>query len=156
MLLGTMVASGSRGLSIAAVIGAGFVFGPVFPTLIALMSQYVPAALFGRAVGIFFAIGSIGWVLIPMAIGAYAARTSVQRGFSIAMASAGALLVIMLVIHNGWFTGARSKPTSMRRSGTILAAPALLRSDDLGPSSPAGLIGRETPRGRRPDLIGQY
>jgi MFS family permease len=110
-----MVASGSRGLSTAAVIGTGLVFGPVFPTLIALLSQYVPAALFGRAVGIFFAIGAIGWVLIPMAIGAYAARTSVQRGFSIAAASAVALLVIMLVIHNGWFPGARSKQASLLR-----------------------------------------
>jgi hypothetical protein len=56
-----------------------------------------------------------------MAIGAYAARTSVQRGFSIATASAGALLVIMLVIHNGWFTSAKPKAVSMRQpSGMVL------------------------------------
>jgi fucose permease len=112
VLLGTMVVSGSRRLSIIGVIGTGLVFGPVFPTLIALLSQHVPVALFGRAVGVFFAIGSIGWVLIPAAIGAYAARTSVQRGFSIATASAVGLLVIMLAIHNGWFTDARSKHVS--------------------------------------------
>jgi MFS transporter, FHS family, glucose/mannose:H+ symporter len=132
VLLGTMVASGSRRLSIVAVIGTGLVFGPVFPTLIALLSQYVPVTLFGRAVGVFFAIGAIGWVLIPAAIGAYAARTSVQRGFSIATASAVGLLVIMLAIHNGWFTSVRSKQVSDADKGAVrhavLAAPDVARS----------------------------
>jgi hypothetical protein len=62
--------------------------------------------------------------------------TSVQRGFSIATASAVGLLMIMLAIHNGWFTDARSK------------------SDDASSSSPAEPIARaiatdlETTRGR--------
>jgi fucose permease len=157
VLLGTMVASGSRGLSTAAVIGTGLVFGPVFPTLIALLSQYVPAALFGRAVGIFFAIGAIGWVLIPMAIGAYAARTSVQRGFSIATASAVALLVIMLVIHNGWFPGARSKsisigPTSATEPLLCVSAPRV-RAAGERPNQPLLLTTEGTENTERIQIV---
>ena len=48
----------------------------------------------GRAVGLLFAISGLGWTLIPMAIGAYAQRTNVQRGFLIAVGSAIGLLLV--------------------------------------------------------------
>jgi hypothetical protein len=46
----------------------------------------VQPSLHGRVVGLFFCIGGIGWTGIPILIGAYARRTSVQRAFVIATA----------------------------------------------------------------------
>ena len=92
-----VVWSRSRGMAAAMVIGAGLVFGPIFPTLVAVLLgpdgfKYHPT-LQGRAVGLFFAVGGIGWSLIPMAIGAYAKRTSIQHGFRVALAAAMVFLV---------------------------------------------------------------
>jgi hypothetical protein len=47
---------------------------------------------------LFFAVGGIGSATIPMAMGAYARRTSVQRGFLIAVGSAVGLSIIALVL----------------------------------------------------------
>jgi hypothetical protein len=52
-------------------------------------------------VGLLFAIGGVGWTAIPILIGAYARRTSVQRGFVIAVAAAVGLCIVAaaLVAH---------------------------------------------------------
>ncbi|HOW74250.1 MAG TPA: MFS transporter [Phycisphaerae bacterium] len=82
-----------RGRTVAAtmVIAAGLVFGPIFPTIMAVLLGHFEPSVHGRAVGLFFAIGGIGWTTIPLLMGAYAQRTSVQRGFLIAVASAAGL-----------------------------------------------------------------
>ncbi len=82
------------------VVLAGLILGPIFPTLIAILLKNVDASLHGRAVGIFFCIGGIGWTVIPMMIGAYAQRTTVQRGFVIATVSAMLLTLFSTVL---WF-----------------------------------------------------
>lgn len=81
------------------VIFAGAVVGPIFPTLIAILLGHVEESLHGRAVGIFFCIGGIGWTFIPILIGMYARRTSVQRGFLIATGSAIMLCALALTLH---------------------------------------------------------
>jgi fucose permease len=78
--------------AIILVLAAGALFGPIFPTLISVLLRYFPDS--GRAVGLFFAIGGIGWTVIPMLIGAYAKKTSVQRGFVIAIGAAIGLSVV--------------------------------------------------------------
>jgi fucose permease len=90
----------SRHASWAAVtiMAAGLVFGPTFPTLIAVLLKHFDPAVHGRAVGLLFAIGGIGWTVVPILIGAYARRTSVQRGFSIAVGSAIGLMVIAFIL----------------------------------------------------------
>jgi hypothetical protein len=55
--------------------------------------------LHGRAVGIFFCIGGIGWTIIPMVIGAYAKRTSVERAFLITTVCAALLLTLSTLLH---------------------------------------------------------
>lgn len=80
------------------IIAAGAIVGPIFPTLIAILLGHVEPSLHGRAVGIFFCIGGIGWTVIPILIGTYAKRTSVQRGFLIASGSALLLLCLALVL----------------------------------------------------------
>jgi fucose permease len=80
--------SGSAGLTCTAVIAAGLILGPIFPTLIAILLSHVPDSLQGRAVGVFFCVGGIGWTAIPILIGSYAKRTSVERAFLIATGAA--------------------------------------------------------------------
>jgi fucose permease len=88
----------SRGLAAATVIAAGLVFGPVFPTVIAVLLGHFPSSVHGRAVGLFFAIGGVGWTAIPILIGAYARRTTLQRGFTIAVAGAVGLSGVALLL----------------------------------------------------------
>jgi fucose permease len=71
-------------LTCSLVVAAGGILGPIFPTLIAILLSHVDPAHHGRTVGIFFCIGGIGWTAIPILIGAYAKRTSVQQAFLIA------------------------------------------------------------------------
>jgi fucose permease len=93
-VLAGVVWSRRRGTAMALVIAAGLVFGPMFPTLIGVLLGHTDPALHGRAVGIFFALGGVGWMTIPMLIGTYARRTSVQRGFLIAVAAAIGLCIM--------------------------------------------------------------
>lgn len=93
-----VVFSRRRSLAIGSVVTAGLVFGPIFPTVMALLLAHFPPSLHGRAVGLFFAIGGLGWTAIPMLIGAYAQRTSIQRGFVMAAASSVGLCAIALAL----------------------------------------------------------
>jgi len=82
----------------AMVVLAGCILGPIFPTLIAVLLSHLPQPLHGRAVGIFFCIGGIGWTAIPILIGAYAKRTSVQQAFLIATGSAVMLTLLSVLL----------------------------------------------------------
>lgn len=96
--LGTVV-SANRGMACLMVILAGLVFGPTFPTIIGVLTGHVDPALAGRAVGLFFMIGGVGWSIIPILIGAYASRTSVQRAFLIAAAAAVGLTLTAIALR---------------------------------------------------------
>jgi hypothetical protein len=82
----------------ALVIVAGLVFGPIFPTLMAVLLSHCEPAMHGRAVGLFFAVGGLGWTTIPALIGAYARRTNVQQAFRIAVGAAIGLAGIALIL----------------------------------------------------------
>lgn len=90
--------SRSAWLTCTMVILAGCILGPIFPTLIAILLSHLPGELHGRAVGIFFCIGGIGWTAIPIMIGAYAKRTSVQQAFLIATGSAVMLTLLCVLL----------------------------------------------------------
>lgn len=93
-LLLTMVLTRSRSLAMVLVPAVGFVFGPVFPTLLALLFSHFPPQVHGRAVGLFFAIGGVGWTLLPIMIGAYATRHGVRRALVLAVLFSLGLSVI--------------------------------------------------------------
>jgi len=97
LVLADMVARG-RSMAALSILLAGLAFGPIFPTLIALLLDHFAEAVQGRAVGLFFAIGGIGWTMIPILIGAYARRTSVQRGFIVAVGAALGLCGVALAL----------------------------------------------------------
>lgn len=98
MVLADMVVRG-RSMPALSVLLAGLVFGPIFPTLMAQLLDHFEPAVQGRAVGLFFAIGGIGWTMIPILIGAYARRTSVQKGFIVAVAAALGLCGVALALN---------------------------------------------------------
>lgn len=85
------------------VVLAGLLFGPTFPTLVGVLmshvSQDISPVLGGRAVGLFFMVGGIGWSVVPILIGAYARKTSIQRGFLIAVGAAVGLTVTAVALH---------------------------------------------------------
>ena len=91
--------SRSAWLTCTMVVLAGCILGPIFPTLIAILLSHLDENLHGRAVGIFFCIGGIGWTAIPILIGAYAKRTSVQQAFFIASGSAILLTILAVVLR---------------------------------------------------------
>ncbi len=93
-----IVVGRSPAIAAAMVLGAGLTFGPIFPTIMAILLGHFPARLHGRAVGLLFAIGGVGWTAIPILIGAYARRTSVQRGFGIAVAAAIGMTGVALAL----------------------------------------------------------
>lgn len=98
VVMATVVFSRSQGTAVFSVVAAGLVFGPIFPTIIALLLGHVPIEARGRAVGLFFAIAAVGWTVIPALIGAYAKRTTIQRGFLVAVASAVGLTIIAVAL----------------------------------------------------------
>lgn len=81
----------NRGAACIMVLLAGVAFGPTFPTVIGVLTGHVHPAVTGRAVGLFFVVGGIGWSVIPILIGAYARKKGVQRAFVITMACAAGL-----------------------------------------------------------------
>ena len=99
VVLAAMVKSRSASVGVATVVLAGLVFGPIFPTVMGVLLGHFDPVVQGRAVGLFFAIGGIGWTGIPMLIGAYAKKSSVQQAFLVAVGAAVGLTVIALVLH---------------------------------------------------------
>jgi len=98
VVLAGIVWGRGRPMAIAMVMAAGIIFGPIFPSIMAVLLGHFPEAVHGRAIGLLFAVGGIGTVTIPAAMGAYAKRTSVQRGFLIAVGSAAALTAVALIL----------------------------------------------------------
>lgn len=93
------VASPTRGMACAMVILAGLAFGPTFPTIIGVLTGHVDPKVAGRAVGLFFMIGGVGWSVIPILIGTYARKAGVQKAFLIAVASAVGLTVTGAILR---------------------------------------------------------
>lgn len=96
LAMAVLVFSRSRGLTIGAILFAGFIFGPFFPNLMALLLSHFPAAVHGRAVGVLFAGASIGWTIVPLIVGAVAKRTNIHRGFVVAVVDALLLLGVVI------------------------------------------------------------
>ncbi|MEX2579707.1 MAG: MFS transporter [Verrucomicrobiales bacterium] len=93
-----IVKSRSRKLTIGAILFAGLIYGPFFPNLMALLLSHFPVEVHGRAVGVLFACASVGWTVIPLVIGTVAKRTSINRGFVVAIVD-GVLLLVVVVAH---------------------------------------------------------
>jgi len=91
----------SRGLVIVIVVCAGFIFGPFFPNMIGQLFTHLGAsnqmAWAGRAVGMLFACASVGWTLLPAAMGFVARDRGIRRAFLLPAACGVVMTVLILV-----------------------------------------------------------
>ena len=94
-----LVMSRKASMTCGLIIAAGAILGPIFPILIALLVGRVDPSVQGRAIGLFFCIGGIGWAIVPFAVGAMAKVGSVQKAFVI-VAGCAVCLTVMCVILN--------------------------------------------------------
>ena len=80
----------------------GAIMGPIFPILIAQLighvGENIDAQLIGRAIGLFFCIGGIGWALMPLIVGKVAAKASVQKAFFLISAGAACLTILTFIL----------------------------------------------------------
>jgi fucose permease len=97
-----------------ALVLAGFSFGPVFPTMIALISQNVPARLLPSAVGFLASFGSAGAALFPWVAG----KLANQFGIGSMPVYAAGLTIVMLGL---WFAVRRLVTTGAGRSAGAAA-----------------------------------
>jgi uncharacterized protein YqgC (DUF456 family) len=51
--------------------------------LIAFLVGHVDVSLQGRAIGLFFCIGGVGWALVPFFVGRQADKSGLQKSFYI-------------------------------------------------------------------------
>ena len=82
------------------VITAGLILGPIFPILIAFLVAHVDVAIQGRAIGLFFCIGGIGWALVPFLVGKQADKSGLQKSFYIVAGCVVGLIVTSVLLVN--------------------------------------------------------
>ncbi|MDB6124233.1 MAG: hypothetical protein JWQ71_3226 [Pedosphaera sp.] len=97
ILLG-IVYSKKRSITVALILIAGLLYGPFFPTLMAILLSHFPPEVHGRAVGMLFGCASVGWTIIPIVIGSIAAKKTLQRGFLVAVID-GVVLLGLVIGH---------------------------------------------------------
>lgn len=93
-----------RGITFALLVAAGLISGPFFPNLMALLLTHFPVEVHGRAVGMLFGMGSIGWTIIPSLMGAVAKRKTVPHAFLLA-AGCTVVLLGLVVTHHFYAAG---------------------------------------------------
>ena len=99
VVLGLVTSRGKQQTSTLLIL-AGLILGPIFPILIAQLVGHVSAELptmEGRAIGLFFCIGGIGWAGIPFIVGKLADRVGLQKSF-LAVAACSIGLVVMCTL----------------------------------------------------------
>jgi fucose permease len=77
---------------------AGLAFAPCFPTTVGVTFAKFEPAVYGSVFGIIFAIGLLGAVIIPKAIGNYAKSSSVKRSLKLLIPACIALIVLALIL----------------------------------------------------------
>lgn len=92
----------SRRSVVAAIIFAGFICGPFFPNVIGQLFTHLKAqdqmAFAGRSVGILFAFASIGWTLLPIAMGFVAMKQGLRKAFLLP-AAAGVVMTVLILLN---------------------------------------------------------
>lgn len=100
-MIGLAVAR-SRAAVIAVVVFAGLICGPFFPNIIGQLFTHLQVAgkmaYAGRSVGMIFACASVGWTLLPIAMGFVANRQGIRRAFL--LPAAGGVLMTVLILMN--------------------------------------------------------
>lgn len=82
-----------------AVIFAGLVFAPIFPTTVGVTLQHFDQSQWGTVFGVVFAVGLIGASTIPAWIGSMAKGKSVKAGLNILRVTALILAVMAIALN---------------------------------------------------------
>ncbi|MCH7988801.1 MAG: hypothetical protein IID46_06560, partial [Planctomycetes bacterium] len=93
-----LVASRRRLQTSILVIAAGLILGPIFPILIAFLVGHVDVSVQGRAIGLFFCIGGVGWAVVPFMVGKLADRVGLQKSFLVVAVCATGLVAMCTVL----------------------------------------------------------
>jgi fucose permease len=96
-----MIMTASATVATAAVVLTGFVFAPIFPTIVGVTFAKFEPRLYGSIFGIIFAIGLLGGTFVPQIVGSLSVGATIQQSLLIVAAMAGALFVIALFLGTG-------------------------------------------------------
>lgn len=96
-----MIMTRNSSMGIVAVILTGFVFAPIFPTIVGITFAKFEPSLYGSIFGIIFAIGLLGGTIVPRIIGGLSVNATVQQSLVIVAVMAGILLIIALLMGRG-------------------------------------------------------
>lgn len=77
---------------------AGFFFAPCFPTIVGVTFAKFSPEIYGSVFGIIFAVGLLGAVIIPKAIGNLAKGSSIQKSLKLLIPICAALIVLALIL----------------------------------------------------------
>lgn len=98
----SLAAAKSRRFVVAAVIFAGLICGPFFPNVIGQLFTHLKAhdqmAFAGRSVGMIFACASVGWTLLPIAMGYVALKKNIRTSFLLP-AAAGVVMTVLILVN---------------------------------------------------------
>ncbi|MEO2019187.1 MAG: hypothetical protein ABGZ53_33000, partial [Fuerstiella sp.] len=98
----SLVVAKSRRTVVTAVVFAGFICGPFFPNIIGQLFTHLQSTdrmqFAGRSVGMIFACASVGWTLLPIAMGFVAMRKGLRRAFL--LPAAGGVVMTVLILMN--------------------------------------------------------
>jgi fucose permease len=86
-----------------ALVLTGFCLGPIFPTLVGILFRFVPEER-GTAFGAMYSLGSLGGILLPPIMGAYAARRTFRAAWRIPMIMALLMGLVAVVLVTEWST----------------------------------------------------
>jgi MFS family permease len=100
-MLGLVVFKSRRAV-VGTVIFAGFICGPFFPNVIGQLFTHLEAeeqlAFGGRSVGMIFACASVGWTLLPIAMGFIAVKKDLRRAFLLP-AAVGVVMTVLILMN---------------------------------------------------------
>jgi fucose permease len=77
---------------------AGFFFAPCFPTIVGVTFHKFSPEIYGSIFGIIFAVGLLGAVIIPKAIGNLAKGSSIQKSLKLLIPICLAMIVLALIL----------------------------------------------------------
>jgi len=77
---------------------AGLFFAPCFPTTVGVTFAKFSPEIYGSVFGIIFAVGLLGAVIIPKAIGNLAKGSSVQKSLKLLIPACVALIILALIL----------------------------------------------------------
>lgn len=80
------------------VVVGGLAFAPCFPTTVGVTFAKFSPEIYGSIFGIIFAVGLLGCVIIPKAIGNLAKGSSIQKSLRILVPACALLIVLALVL----------------------------------------------------------